>query len=357
MAGRVIIRTDSSRRLGAGHLMRCLTLAQELAAAGCTVEFVCRALPGDFTGLAAERGFAVHRLPAPPAEGRDGAFPWADDARATARVAGDGPRPAWLVVDHYRLGHEWEQALRPHVGGIAVIDDLADRRHDCDLLLDQNYHPAGENRYRGLVPAGCRLLLGPAHALLRPQFRSLLGRPPQRDGSIRRLLVFFGGSDPTGETVKTLAALRLWDRPLVAVDVVVGAAHPELRTVEKLCAERPGTSFHCQTDDMAALMAAADLAIGAGGSATWERCAAALPAILLVVAPNQAEVAAAVDEAGAALNLGAADRITAADIAAALATLEKKPAKLRKMAAKARALVGGAAIQERGAMAALIAED
>lgn len=356
MAGRVIIRTDSSRSLGAGHLMRCLTLARELAAAGCTVEFVCRALPGDFTALAAEQGFAVHRLPAPDG-GEGGAYPWADDARATARVAGDGPRPAWLVVDHYRLGRDWEQALRPHVGRIAVIDDLADRRHDCDLLLDQNYHPAGETRYRGLVPAGCHLLLGPAHALLRPQFRSLLGRPPRRDGVVRRLLIFFGGSDPSGETLKALAALKLWDRPLVAADVVVGAAHPQLGAVERLCAERPNTAFHCQTGDMAALMAAADLAIGAGGSATWERCAAALPAILLVVAPNQAEVAAAVDEAGAALNLGAADRVTAADIAAALATLEKRPVLLGEMAAKAHALVGGAAIEARGTMAALIAED
>jgi UDP-2,4-diacetamido-2,4,6-trideoxy-beta-L-altropyranose hydrolase len=172
----ITIRTDASTRIGLGHLVRCRTLATALRDQGATVRFICRAHPGHQIAALRADGLDVTALPAPPdQEAADGDYaawlgvPQAQDAAETiAALAAD--RPDWLIVDHYGLDVDWEQALRPHVGRILVIDDLANRRHDGDLLLDQNYAPAGTTRYQGLLPPGARTLLGPAYALLRPEY-------------------------------------------------------------------------------------------------------------------------------------------------------------------------------------------
>jgi UDP-2,4-diacetamido-2,4,6-trideoxy-beta-L-altropyranose hydrolase len=309
----IIIRADASVSIGSGHVMRCLTLAEELRDAGAVVSFVSRVHPGNLNGLIRDKGFQCFESPEAPApgsnkqNGQDARSEYASwlgvsqqqDAQETI-VALGGTRADWLIVDHYGLDKEWERLMRPHVNKIMVIDDLADRRHDCDLLLDQNFFSDGQKRYDDLVPPPCTKLLGPKYALLRREFREARKNLRERTGEVKRVLVFFGGSDP--ENITGLAIEVLSDAELLhlQVDVVIGAQNPNREGVQKLVQDRPGTTLHVQTSNMAELMCEADLAIGAGGSTTWERCCMGLPSLIIPIAENQIEIAIGIQEAGCA---------------------------------------------------------
>lgn len=195
----------------------------------------------------------------------------------------------WMIVDHYALDASWEAKLRTVAERMLVIDDLADRQHDCDVLLDQNFYSDMEDRYDSRIAASTRALLGPKYALLRPDFAAARNNVSVRDGQVRRILVFFGGVDLggyTGAAIDALADAHLGD---IAVDVVVGGSHPFQAEVDAKCAAH-GYALHVQTSRMAELMAQADLALGAGGVATWERCCVGLPAIVFEVADNQRQL-------------------------------------------------------------------
>jgi spore coat polysaccharide biosynthesis predicted glycosyltransferase SpsG/RimJ/RimL family protein N-acetyltransferase len=166
-----------------------------------------------------------------------------------------------------------------------VIDDLADRQHDCDVLLDQNYYADMQTRYNGKVPLQCQLLLGPRYALLREEFRILRDKVRVRTGDVKKILVFFGGVDADNYTSLAIQALAELNITL-PVDVVVGAQHPNREQIQQACTAY-GFICHIQTTRMAELMADADLAIGGGGTATWERCCLGLPTISFCLAENQ----------------------------------------------------------------------
>jgi UDP-2,4-diacetamido-2,4,6-trideoxy-beta-L-altropyranose hydrolase len=189
-----------------------------------------------------------------------------------------------------------------------VIDDIADRQHDCDMLLDQNFYADMQTRYTGKVPAGCKMLLGPRYALLREEFRTLRERTRPRTGPVKKILVFFGGVDSDNYTGLAIEVLSELKKPDIQVDVVIGAQHPCRSAIENNCALQ-GFLCHVQTTRMAELMLAADLAIGAGGSATWERCAMGVPSIIMVLADNQSKAANDLDCAGVLISLGDAHLI------------------------------------------------
>lgn len=300
-------RVDASTILGSGHVMRCLTLAGELRAAGCEVLFICRNLPGNLAAQIQTQRFAVELMPE-----LTGQSDWQRDVCAVKQViAARGETPDWLIVDNYALDWQWEQAMRPYCRYIMVIDDLADRKHICDLLLDQNYYTDMRARYGNLVPENCRLLLGPQYALLRPEFVAARKNLPAAKGDVHRMLVFFGGSDSANETMKALQALEMLKLPGITVDVVVGSSNPHRKAVQEVCRHMmPGCVFHCQINNMAELMARADLAIGAGGSASWERCYLELPAIGIAVADNQERLLTDLAEFGAIVGLGRSEKVT-----------------------------------------------
>lgn len=324
---RVAFRADASVGLGAGHVMRCLTLADMLRANGVVTRFLCRRLPGDLGAAIQARGHDLFWLEVDA------------DAEASRRALADDAPWDWLVVDHYSLDAAWERALRAVARDILAIDDLADRPHDCDLLLDQNQQAAG--RYDDLVPRHAPRLLGPRHALLRPAFAAARGARPPREGRVARLLLFFGGADAEGETLKALAALDLLGRQDIDVDVVIGAANPHRAAIAAASAARPRTALHIQAENMAELMAAADLCLGAGGGACWERCCVGLPALVVATAANQIEQCRALAEAGAHVYLGAAAGVDAARWASALAWLLELPELLAHLSRQGWNLVDG----------------
>lgn len=339
--------------------MRCMALAGELKRRGAAVSFLCRELPGHLCNYLESQGLTVIRLP--PAETEQilqnskqlwlGVH-WEQDAEETEKVLRE-KHLDWLIVDSYALDAAWESRMRPHVGRIMVIDDLADRRHECDILLDQNYYISGETRYKNLVPEECRLFLGPHFALLRPEFLSARRTLRERDGTIDRILVFFGGADASGETEKTLAALSLLGEKRPQVDIVVGASNPRRAEIEQRCSTLSGVTFHCQISDMARLMAEADFAFGGGGTTTWERCFLGLPAATVILAQNQQEVIHAVASTGALRNLGWLDEVTSSQIAAELDWAISNPQAVHEIGRCALALMGTGEQQNNSLIAAL----
>ena len=316
--------------------MRCLTLAERMRKEkNAEVHFISRDLEGNLHGIITHAEFLLHVLPRHSfAENLKGYAAWltvpkALDAAETTGILREIGKIDRLVVDSYALDIDWEREMRLFADEIFVIDDLANREHDCDILLDQNFYLNKERRYIGLVPEKSKLLLGPQYALLREEFYETRKCLQKRDGQIRKILVFYGGSDMTNETIKALNALCSWRRthPDIMVDVVVGVSNPHKEEIAAFCSSPMATSwmrFHCQVNNMAEFMARADLALGAGGSTTWERCFLELPSIVTSVAENQKKIAEDCAVAGYITYLGCSETVTEGQIVSALDAMTKE---------------------------------
>lgn len=293
----VLLRTDASPTIGGGHAMRCLTLADELMRRGGRCVFV--AVEMTYAMHRAIIG-AGHRIDMIDAGGRSSDTCQQSQAAATASIA-TRESATHLVIDHYRL--DFVFAAHPgltHLHKLA-IDDLADRRLICDLLLDQTIgRDAGA--YKNLA-SGVTLLIGGKYALLRPQFAA--HRPMALQRRVQphpagRLLVSLGMTDVGGITAQVLHAILASDYQGM-VDVVVSREAPSRVEAEAIAAGNPRIALHADVSNMAGLMVAADLAIGAAGTTTWERCALGVPTITLVLADNQQIVAREIVAAGAGI--------------------------------------------------------
>ena len=311
--------------------MRSLTLAAALRDAGAKVVFVCREHDGHLCDLIEQRGFTVKRL-AKRVGGSSSSEPqWlgasqeTDAAETRAALSAETEPLEWLVIDHYGIDRRWENELRGLVRRIMVIDDLADRAHDCDLLLDQNLIESMESRYTGLVPEGCVTLLGPRYALLQPDYARLHLRTPPRSGPIERILVSFGGADATNLAGRTVAAFLSIQRQDIEMDVVAGASEPRFAALREQFRLHSNVFIHSHQPSLASLMVKADIAIGGGGSTCWERLCLGLPSLVVTLAPNQRPIAAELDKRGLIRLLGNFDEIEEADIAVAVGKLCSQP--------------------------------
>lgn len=305
-----MFRTDASLEIGTGHVMRCLTLAGGLRERGANCRFICRSHPGNLNKLIEQSGFEVHDLPfdgnwtgvavTNPIHAAWLGTDWKTDAEQTKAGAGEAAID-WLIVDHYALDDRWESAMAQHFCKLMVIDDLADRSHVCDLLLDQTYGREASD-YSEFVPDACRLLCGSQFAMLRPEFASLRPYSLKRRTrpALRELLVTMGGVDKDNATGQVLQALRTCSLPGDSrITVVMGANAPWLEEVKKQAQDMPWlTRVQVGVSDMAQLMADSDLAIGAAGATSWERCCLGLPTIMLILAENQRCVAQGLERSG-----------------------------------------------------------
>ncbi len=319
--------------------MRTLALAQGLRARGAQVTYFSREGPHDMHPAIRSAGFALVVLPrsASASEtwlGVEYGREIAESARAFSLL---DPFDL-LVVDHYGIDAEWETRMRPFCSALMAIDDLANRNHDCDVLLDQNLVCESERRYEPLIPKNARALLGPRYALLREEFRDGCFAARKRDGRIERLFVFIGGVDDSDETSKVLRAISGPQMLRLHVVVLLGKSAPYAPAVRDRCAAL-GFTYLEGLQSVAPLMNAADLAIGAVGSATWERCALGLPALALTVAANQRPSARACDRAGALRWLGDAAQVDERALAAALQQMMSEPSRVLEMSRKARDVI------------------
>jgi UDP-2,4-diacetamido-2,4,6-trideoxy-beta-L-altropyranose hydrolase len=301
--------------------MRCRTLADALGARGARVLFVCRQLPDSLEAALRSRGHDVARLAGTVHDAEIGdlehshwlAATQAQDAEQTLEALADH-QPDWMVVDHYGIDARWERSVRRRTAALMVIDDLADRQHDCEVLLDQNFVENLERRYTGRIPATCDALLGPRYALLGPAYAGLR-RSTQPRTSVKRILIFFGGSDRDNLTGRALDAVLSLGRNDIHADVVLSLNGANVADVQRAAARSETVTCHHGLPTLAPLVASADLAIGSFGATSWERLCLGLPTLAVLMARNQREVAAALDRAGLAICIGSVDTVTADTIA------------------------------------------
>jgi UDP-2,4-diacetamido-2,4,6-trideoxy-beta-L-altropyranose hydrolase len=345
-------RVDGAPGIGVGHIARCLALADAIAARGGRAHFVCRAHPGHYSDQIARRGHQITLLPrltSDVALGPDVRI-WlgdssAGDAEATA-AALNGQAPDWLIVDHYAADSSWCSRLRASTVRVMAIDDLVDRPLDADLLLNQNADELERNYLdQGLVPSTCRILAGPRYALLRPEFTDSRKTVNRTFGAVARVCVSMGGSDPHGLTALVLKSLASSHLPTGAtIDVAfgtegswVGAANA---VAEELCWP---VTVRVGITDMAAWYGDCDLAVGAAGSSSWERCCLGIPSVAIVAADNQYLPARHLATHGAAFVVSRESLLDG--VPKAITDMVKDPGGREAMSAKAMALVDGGGVE------------
>lgn len=299
---RLAIRVDASPNIGAGHAMRCITLAKALRLAFkannilLEVVAVCTQSANMLETAFERGGISVTYVPKVQS----------NVSHITADI--------W-IVDHYQLDYNFESELVDNAV-VVIIDDLANRKHNCHVLIDANLSKHSSERYTSLVPQDCVRLIGPKYALLREEFYQAIQKNITRN--LKHVLVCFGGSDPTNTTSTALQALAQVKELGLTADVVIGAGNIYKQIVVEQARLIDGITVHINSENIAELMCKASLMIGAGGSMHWERCACNLPGIIITIADNQREATEYLALLGGCDYLGHVDFVTSDDIVASL---------------------------------------
>lgn len=335
---KVLFRVDASTVMGIGHVMRCLTLAKALRARGAQVLFACRALEGNQIERI-QQDFSVLVLPAHYAGEQGGLTPEASvcaaaDFAAVRGVVGERHFD-WCVLDHYGLGLEWQRQVMDLCRRLLVIDDLPQREHDCDLLLDQNLLTERPGMYPGRTT---QRLFGPRYSLLRAEFGEYRAVPRPAAQQLPRLLLFFGGGASAQALLQVVPALL----PLpVRLDIVIGSAGAERAALEQLLLGRAEACLHVDTEHMAKLLHDTDLYVGSGGTVTWERACLGVPGVVAALSLNQIAMSRACAAAGLQDYLGESHTLQPQDWQNAVGQLLAQPERLAEMRQRATALVDG----------------
>ncbi len=312
----IVFRTDASAIIGIGHVMRCLALANELKKFGARIYFLSRNLPDYISKLIVSEGHYVNMLASKQechfdniAENTYQEWLGVEMMQDVNEVCFylSKIKPDWLLVDHYALDSEWHNRIKPYTKKIMVIDDLANRKLSCDILLDQTYQ-RNKYDYKNYLEKNCQLFLGTEYALLKPEFHNLrqsaISKREKYQG-IRRLLISVGSMDPDNYTCRILKGLVQVKWPYKPeVDVVlssVSPSYPEIMDTSLNCGLT--INVHTDTTSMQELMLQSDLAIGSGGTSSWERCCLGLPSIVIQIAENQRLVIANLAKSKAVIRL------------------------------------------------------
>ena len=243
-----------------------------------------------------------------------------------------------LIIDNYQLSKKWETYAKPFVHKLIVIDDLPNRSHNCDLLIDQNLHTKVNGLYKGLIPSNCIKLIGPKFSMIRKEFRMMRKSVKPRTFPIKKILVSFGGSDIENQTLIALNSIKKMNGK-INVDVVVGKANKTKKTLKIFCNKNKHFTFHEQIDNIASLMLSADLAIGSTGITTWERCCLGLPAIVSISSNNQRDTANELSKKKCIINLGDVKKLKETNYLKAIINIKKND--LRTMSKNSLRLVDG----------------
>ena len=306
-----VIRADAGSHVGGGHILRCLSIAFELHREGWSVALVTiRETDDALDGLIPDW---VEKVFLKPEE--------TCDPHAMRDAVPSGCR--LLIVDHYDLDESYESSLRGWAEQILVVDDLANRPHNCDFLVDHTY---GRDRddYKKSVPPHCTLMCGSDYMLLRSEFarRRLRGvRSPDDAFPPRRVLVFMGMGDADCLSVRALSAL-IESKLGLQTRVLLGALSPAVAPAIELAEKHSNIEVLVNAPDMAAHLEWADFAIGTAGTSAWERCCLAIPTIALKITDhtndNQRVVADALRENGGALDLGEGKNVSVSEFSSIL---------------------------------------
>ena len=351
---RVAIRVDASVEIGSGHVMRCLTLAEELQSRGNEVTFICRNHNGNLGKFIGDLGYNVTLLSSAIANSGNSNIKSENkshlgveqevDAKQTADAL-CGKSIDWIIVDHYSLDSEWHKYMYAFCKNIMVIDDLANRKYECDLILDQTYG-VDEESYKDLVPSRCRILTGSSNALLRTQFlhlREVALNIREEQGRVNRVLVTMGGMDPDNVTLTVINGLLQveWNGD-VEINIVLGQHAPHLEQIRSIqSTDFIKVNVISNVNNMAELMLNSDIAIGAGGTTSWERCCMGLPTLMVISAENQVNIINKLSQDGIVINLGWHHVLECLDIKEAIEGLIDKPEEILLMSKKSFSVCDG----------------
>lgn len=343
----IAFRADASFEMGTGHIMRCLALADEMARRGVATLFVTRTHAGHINEIIARHGHKLESIPPRhghyiddyPAHSKWLGSTWEEDFVATSTIL-TKHKISWLVVDHYGLEARWEAAMKMAGYRIFAIDDLADRKHTVDLLLDQNLN-ASAAQYQHILTQPSELLLGPKYALLRPEFAQRRDTRKCRPWPPRKVLVSMGGSDATNATALVAQAIIQKPLPGTQVQILIGPGYRHLSKLQSLVAPYAWITILAPVDNPVSLLAEADLAIGAAGTSAWERCCLGLPSVILSLAVNQDKIADALINHGAAIDGGRHPDLNQKTLVNALTLLDENTELSAEMSYQAAKLVDG----------------
>jgi len=328
-----MFRVDANQYIGMGHLMRCITLALELKKQHHQVAFIYKKSTFDLTLFIENIGFSAY----PIIENTESL---AEDALKTSSIISCLTcRVDWLIIDNYKLSEQFERSLKKVVGKIMIIDDLANRKHDCDLLLDQNIFCL--NRYDNLVPKYCTKLIGSEFSLLRNEFLLKRNKSKRSLKSLKHILVNFGGGDDKGliiKAVEAIASLKISD---ITCDVIIGQANPHKDELVESLANNSFIRTHTHVSNISDYMNLADLAIGSGGSSIWERCCLGLPSIITAITDIEEELAIHCQRKGLLKYIGKHNNVYVDNISTAMKHLLNHPKELQLMSEQGRKVVDG----------------
>ena len=295
MPKRIVIRADGGKEIGGGHIMRCLTLSEAIKRININAEiyFICSEDVKGFDYLFNTSSINLNYIPSKNSVYHS-EFNWLNDAQSTENILKIIGKVDWVIVDHYKLDAKWERYIKNHIENILVIDDLANREHYCNIILDQTYGISHE-RYRSLVPRDCVVLTGTNYALLRKCFspnRKDILEFRNKESKEKKVLVSLGASDPLNYT-EFIVDTILTSKIKTTVDIVLGPINlnKENLKVKYSHLENVRVFESIEPEIMSELMLNSYVAIGAGGTSSWERCSCGLPTIILVMADNQREIA------------------------------------------------------------------
>ena len=299
MKKNLFIRVDASPEIGIGHIMRCLTLAQELKNNFDKIIFLTQKNSSDFIETIMKNEFEVIFISANN-----------DSDIIKNIVTTNSVNKNFLLIDHYNVDSNFESSLKNTFEKIFVIDVLANRKHDCDLLIDQNYYRDLNHRYEKLIQNDTIALLGPKYAIIRPEFRKINKKAIKKNSQIKKILISFGGSDPTNECKKSLDALCSIENNQFEIVAIVGIYNNKFEQLKKLYEKYSNIKIYRHVNDLSLLMLNSDLFIGAGGTTTWERFYMGLPSIVTIISDDQKESIEFLSDMGHVINLGLAKNVT-----------------------------------------------
>jgi UDP-2,4-diacetamido-2,4,6-trideoxy-beta-L-altropyranose hydrolase len=344
----LFIRVDAGMQIGDGHFLRCLTLVNRLKKEFRQIIFISNQLPDHFFQIIEKNNFKICKINGyshiqeEEIEIKLKKQLIQKDIIQTKKIIEKYKNSSnWLIVDHYGIDYVWEKNIHKNIEKIIVIDDLANRKHYCDILIDQNFYKKMEKRYSKLIPKFCKKFLGPKFTILRPEFLKAR-KNLVRKNEFKRILISFGGSDPSNETTKALSAIIDLGKKY-KIDVVVGTNNPNKKQIMKLCSKFPFCEFYEQVENISKYMKKADLAVGAGGSTTWERCCLGLPTIVASLSKDQKKITENLSKIGCVINLGSAEKTTKSDYIKALNEINSK--KLSEISKKCLVLVDGKGVK------------
>jgi UDP-2,4-diacetamido-2,4,6-trideoxy-beta-L-altropyranose hydrolase len=290
--GNVAIRVDANSDIGMGHLRRCLTLAKQLHSDGFVVQLICRSFcDKNVEKLVKDFNVAFLNQPEIIYNYSDSQSQELWDAETTLSIIGHYPSYiSWVIVDSYQLSELWEKTISQAGHKILAIDDFRNRRHHADLLLSDtsisfskemngnknDFYELVGSKYT-LVDSEYAFIQEPSISLVKP----------------KRILISYGGSDPTDETTKALEAIyflrnhKRYQECFGIVDVVIGQVNPKADMVIHAARELDNVKVHLAPSSLAYFLRRTDIFLTAGGNSMVEALTMRKPCVVTVTSENQ----------------------------------------------------------------------